>query len=171
MSTANTRAPVPGKRVAIDVPRLCAEVWQLRWSPPGGQCRSVGMPRPAEREARCAAAASLHRFIPPELCDHRIRAGLSGNCPRPSAVGDHAAAPLSLAWIVGLVTAATMVLPFALEGSLNGEVCAMVRSMHRQPALQRAVPDGRRRRAILASALVGDQLVVSHHNRAGQPIM
>jgi hypothetical protein len=29
-------------------------------------------------------------------------------------------------WIVGLVTAAAMVLPFALEGSLKGKVCAAV---------------------------------------------
>jgi hypothetical protein len=32
-------------------------------------------------------------------------------------------------WIVGLLTVATMVLPFALEGSLKGKVCAAVINM------------------------------------------
>jgi hypothetical protein len=32
-------------------------------------------------------------------------------------------------WIVGLVTVATMVLPFALEGSLKGKVCAALINM------------------------------------------
>ena len=39
-----------------------------------------------------------------------------------------------------------------------------------RPQLRRVV-SATYRRAILPAALVGDQLVVSHHNRAGQPIM
>jgi hypothetical protein len=67
-------------------------------------------------------------------------------------------------WIVGLVTATTMVLPFAFDGApgqdLRGSDQYGDWPMHRQPDLQRAVPDGRRCRAILAAALVADQLVV-----------
>jgi hypothetical protein len=32
-------------------------------------------------------------------------------------------------WIVGLITVATMVVPFALEGSLQGKICAAVINM------------------------------------------
>jgi hypothetical protein len=96
MSAANTPKPVAGKRVAIDAPRL--------WG--GGLATAV--------VAALVAVVAVTAFVA-ALAATGLAHLLSVVTPRPRVF---------FGWIVALVTVATMVLPFALEGSVKGKVCA-----------------------------------------------
>lgn len=125
MSTPNTPEPVPGKRVTIDAPRL--------W---GGGLATAVVAALAALVGVLVCRDLLHvKIVEPPLLrftnsfalNYAITAFvvallatglahlLSVITPRPRAF---------FGWIVALVTIATMVLPFALGGSLEGKACA-----------------------------------------------
>ena len=127
MSTANTPEPVPGKRVTIDAARL--------W---GGGLATAVVAALAALVGVLVCRDLLHvKIVEPPLLsltksfalNYAITAFvvavlatglahlLSVVTPRPRSF---------FGWIVALVTVATMVLPFALDGSLEGKVCAAV---------------------------------------------
>jgi hypothetical protein len=130
MSTANTPAPVRRNRVVIDAGRL--------WG--GGVATAlVAALAAAVGVLICRDLLNVKLVEPPLLpftdsfpINYAITAAilalaatglahlLSLVTPRPRVFFN---------WIVGLITVATMVLPFALEGSLKGKICAAVINM------------------------------------------
>ena len=127
MSTANTPEPVPGKRVAIDAGRL----WGggLATAVVAALVALVGVLVCRDLLHVKIVEPPLLRFTNSFALNYAITAFvaallatglahlLSVITPRPRAF---------FGWIVALVTVATMVLPFALGGSLEGKVCAAV---------------------------------------------
>jgi Family of unknown function (DUF6069) len=127
MTTASTPRPVSGKRVVIDAPRL--------WG--GGVATAVVAALVASVGVLvCRDLLDVKLVEPPLLrftdsfpVNYAITAFVVGLLatglahllsvvtPRPRAF---------FGWIVGLITAAAMVVPFALEGSLQGKICAAV---------------------------------------------
>ena len=134
MTTANTGepvsrqpGPVSGKRVAIDAPRLwgggvaTAVVAALAAAVGVLVCRDllhVKLVEPPLLSVTKSFAANyaITAFVL-ALAATGLAHLLSVATPRPRAF---------FGWIVALVTVATMVLPFALEGSLEGKICAAV---------------------------------------------
>jgi hypothetical protein len=130
MSTANTPAPIARNRVVIDAGRL--------WG--GGVATAlVAALAAAVGVLICRDLLNVKLVEPPLLpftdsfpINYAITAAilalaatglahlLSLVTPRPRVFFN---------WIVGLITVATMVLPFALEGSLQGKICAAVINM------------------------------------------
>jgi Family of unknown function (DUF6069) len=130
MSTASTPEPVSRSRVVIDVPRL--------WG--GGLATAVVAALVAAVGVLiCRDLLNLKLVEPPLLhitdsfpVNYAITAFvlalaatglahlLSLVTPRPRVF---------FGWIIALCTVATMVLPFALEGSLKGKICAAVINM------------------------------------------
>ena len=130
MSTANTPQKVPRSRVVIDAGRL--------WG--GGVATAVVAALVAAVGVLvCRDLLDVKLVEPPMLritdsfpINYAITAAilalaatglahlLSLVTPRPRAFFN---------WIVGLITVATMVVPFALEGSLQGKICAAVINM------------------------------------------
>jgi Family of unknown function (DUF6069) len=127
MSTANVPEPASGKRVVIDAPRL----WGggLATAAVAALAASVGVLICRDLLNVKLVEPPLLRFTDSFPLNYAITAFvlalaatglahlLSMITPKPRAF---------FGWIVGLVTAAAMVLPFALEGSLKGKVCAAV---------------------------------------------
>jgi hypothetical protein len=120
MSTANTPQKVPRSRVVIDAGRL--------WG--GGVATAVV----------AALVAAVGVLICRDLLDVKLveppLLRITDSFPINYATG--LAHLLSLVtprpraffnWIVGLITVATMVVPFALEGSRQGKICAAVINM------------------------------------------
>jgi len=125
MSTANTPQPVPAKRVVIDAPRLwggglaTAVVAALAASVGVLVCRDLLDIRLVEPPLlgftdSFAANYAITAFIL-ALVATGLAHLLSVITPRPRAF---------FGWIVGLATVAAMVVPFAMEGSLQGKICA-----------------------------------------------
>jgi hypothetical protein len=130
MSIANNPRPISRNRVAIDAGRL--------WG--GGAATAlVAALAAAVGVLICSEVFDVKLVEPPLLrltdsfpVNYAITAGvlalaatglahlLSVTTPRPRVF---------FGWIVGLVTVATMVLPFAMEGSLKGKICAAVINM------------------------------------------
>ena len=130
MSTANVPEPVSGKRVMIDAPRL--------WG--GGLATAVVAALVAAVGVLiCRDLLNVTLVEPPLLpvtdsfpINYAVTAFvlalaatglahlLSVITPRPRVF---------FGWIVGLFTVAAMVLPFALEGSMEGKICAAVINM------------------------------------------
>jgi Family of unknown function (DUF6069) len=130
MSTANTPQKVPRSRVVIDAGRL--------WG--GGVATAVVAALVAAVGVLiCRDLLDVKLVEPPLLritdsfpINYAITAAilalaatglahlLSLVTPRPRAFFN---------WIVGLITVATMVVPFALEGSRQGKICAAVINM------------------------------------------
>ena len=130
MSTANTPAPAPRNRVAIDAGRL--------WG--GGVATAlVAALAAAVGVLICRDLLNVKLVEPPLLgftdsfpINYALTAAilalaatalahlLSLATPRPRVFFN---------WIVGLITVAAMVVPFALEGSLKGKICAAVINM------------------------------------------
>jgi hypothetical protein len=124
MSITNNPGPISRNRVAIDAGRL--------WG--GGAATAlVAALAAAVGVLICSEVFDVKLVEPPLLrltdsfpVNYAITAGvlalaatglahlLSVTTPRPRVF---------FGWIVGLVTVATMVLPFALEGSLKGKLC------------------------------------------------
>ena len=130
MSTANTPQKAPRSRVVIDAGRL--------WG--GGVATAVVAALVAAVGVLiCRDLFDVKLVEPPMLritdsfhINYAITAAilalaatglahlLSLVTPRPRAFFN---------WIVGLITVASMVVPFALEGSLQGKICAAVINM------------------------------------------
>jgi hypothetical protein len=137
MTTANTPEPlsrqpepVSGKRVAVDAPRLwgggvaTAVVAALAAGVGVLVCRDlldVKLVEPPLLSVTKSFAANyaITAFVL-ALAATGLAHLLSVATPRPRVF---------FGWIVGLVTVATMVLPFALEGSLEGKICAALINM------------------------------------------
>ena len=159
MSTANTPQKAPRSRVVIDAGRL--------WG--GGVATAVVAALVAAVGVLiCRDLLDVKLVEPPMLritdsfpINYAITAAilalaatglahlLSLVTPRPRAFFN---------WIVGLITVATMVVPFASGGQPAGQdLCGGDqygdRHLHCQPAVCSALSDGRRRRALLAAAL------------------
>ena len=130
MSTANTPEQVPRSRVVIDAGRL--------WG--GGVATAlVAALAAAVGVLICRDLLNVKLVEPPLLPftdSFPINYALTAAVLALAATG--LAHLLSLAtprprvffnWIVGLITVATMVVPFALEGSLKGKICAAVINM------------------------------------------
>ena len=130
MSTANTPEQVPRSRVVIDAGRL--------WG--GGVATAlVAALVAAVGVLICRDLLNVKLVEPPLLPftdSFPINYALTAAILALAATG--LAHLLSLAtprprvffnWIVGLITVATMVVPFALEGSLKGKICAAVINM------------------------------------------
>lgn len=130
MATASNPQPISRGRVAIDAPRLwgggvatafvaalvavvgvlvCRDVLDIRLVEPPMLSVTDSFP---VNYALTAAVLALAATALAHL--------LSLSTPRPRVF---------FGWIVGLLTVATMVLPFALEGSLKGKVCAALINM------------------------------------------
>ena len=130
MSTANTPAPIPRNRVVIDAGRL--------WG--GGLATAfVAALVAAVGVLICRDLLDIRLVEPPLL---RFTDSFAVNYAVTAAILALAATGLAhllslitprprvfFSWIVGLITVATMVLPFALEGSLQGKICAAVINM------------------------------------------
>jgi hypothetical protein len=127
MSTASTPQPVPAKRVVIDAPRLwggglaTAVVAALAASVGVLVCRDLLDVRLVEPPLlrltdSFAANYAITAFVL-ALVATGLAHLLSVITPRPRAF---------FGWIVALATVAAMVVPFALEGSLQGKICAAV---------------------------------------------
>lgn len=127
MPTVNTPEPIPGKRVAIDAPRLwggglaTAVVAALAALVGVLVCRDlldvkIVEPPLLRLTNSFALNYAITAFVVALLATGLAHL-LSVITPRPRAF---------FGWIVALVTVATMVLPFALGGSLEGKVCAAV---------------------------------------------
>jgi len=127
MPIANTPEPIPGKRVAIDAPRLwggglaTAVVAALAALVGVLVCRDlldvkIVEPPLLRLTNSFALNYAITAFVVALLATGLAHL-LSVITPRPRAF---------FGWIVALVTVATMVLPFALGGSLEGKVCAAV---------------------------------------------
>ena len=130
MSTANTPEPFSGKRVAIDAPRLwggglaTAVVAALVASVGVLICRDlldvkVVEPPLLSVTDSFAVNYALTAFVL-ALAATGLAHLLSVVTPRPRVF---------FGWIIALFTVATMVLPFALEGSRQGKICAAVINM------------------------------------------
>ena len=130
MSTANTPEPVSAKRVVIDAPRLwggglaTAVVAALAASVGVLVCRDLLDIRLVEPPLlritdSFAANYAITAFVL-ALVATGLAHLLSVITPRPRAF---------FGWIVALVTVAAMVVPFAMEGSLQGKICAAVINM------------------------------------------
>ena len=130
MSTTNTPAPAPRNRVVIDAGRL--------WG--GGVATAlVAALAAAVGVLICRDLLNVKLVEPPLLPftdSFPINYALTAAILALAATG--LAHLLSLAtprprvffnWIVGLITVATMVVPFTLEGSLQGKICAAVINM------------------------------------------
>ena len=130
MSTANTPEQVPRSRVVIDAGRL--------WG--GGVATAlVAALVAAVGVLICRDLLNVKLVEPPLLPftdSFPINYALTAAILALAATG--LAHLLSLAtprprvffnWIVGLITVATMVVPFALEGSLKGKLCAALINM------------------------------------------
>ena len=130
MSTANTPQQVPRNRVVIDAGRL--------WG--GGVATAlVAALVAAVGVLICRDLLNVKLVEPPLLPftdSFPINYALTAAILALAATG--LAHLLSLAtprprvffnWIVGLITVATMVVPFALEGSLKGKLCAALINM------------------------------------------
>ena len=125
MSTPNTPAPVPGKRVVIDAPRL----WGggLATAVVAALVASVGVLVCRDLLHIKLVEPPLLRFTDSFPVNYAITAFvlalvatglahlLSVITPRPQAF---------FGWIVALATVVTMVVPFTLGGSLEGKICA-----------------------------------------------
>lgn len=130
MSTANTPEQVPRSRVVIDAGRL--------WG--GGVATAVVAALVAAVGVLiCRDLLDIKLVEPPML---RITDSFAVNYALTAAILALAATGLAhllslvtprprvfFSWIVGLITVATMVVPFALEGSLQGKICATVINM------------------------------------------
>jgi Family of unknown function (DUF6069) len=130
MSTANTPEQVPRSRVVIDAGRL--------WG--GGVATAVVAALVAAVGVLiCRDLLDVKLVEPPML---RITDSFAVNYALTAAILALAATGLAhllslvtprprvfFSWIVGLITVATMVVPFALEGSLQGKICAAVINM------------------------------------------
>jgi hypothetical protein len=127
MSTANTPQPVASKRVAIDAPRLwggglaTAVVAALVAAVGVLVCRDllhVKLVEPPLLHVSDSFALNyaVTAFVV-ALAATALAHLLSVVTPRPRVF---------FGWIVALVTVAAMVLPFALEGSTKGKICAAV---------------------------------------------
>jgi|SRR5512133_825659 Family of unknown function (DUF6069) len=130
MSTASTPEPVPRNRVVIDAPRL--------WG--GGLATAVVAALVAAVGVLICRDLLHVKLVEPPLLpiaksfpiNYAITAFvlalaatglahlLSVVTPRPRVF---------FGWIIALCTVATMVIPFALEGSLKGKICAAVINM------------------------------------------
>jgi hypothetical protein len=130
MSTPNTPEPVSRNRVAIDAGRLwgggvaTAIVAALAAAVGVLICRDlldvklVEPPLPRFTDSFAVNYALTAAIL--ALAATALAHLLSVATPRPRVFFN---------WIVGLLTVATMVLPFALEGSLQGKICAAVINM------------------------------------------
>jgi Family of unknown function (DUF6069) len=130
MSTASNPQPISRSRVAIDAPRL--------WG--GGVATAfVAALVAAVGVLICRDVLNVKLVEPPMLT---VTDSFPVNYALTAAVLALAATALAhllslatprprvfFSWIVGLVTVATMVLPFAMEGSLRGKICAAVINM------------------------------------------
>jgi hypothetical protein len=130
MSTANTPARSSSKRVMIDAPRL--------WG--GGLATAVVAALVASVGVLvCRDLLDVKLVEPPLL---RVTDSFAVNYALTAFVLALAATGLAhllsvitprprvfFGWIVGLFTVASMVVPFALEGSLQGKICAAVINM------------------------------------------
>jgi hypothetical protein len=130
MSTANTPQQVPRNRVVIDAGRL--------WG--GGVATAVVAALVAAVGVLiCRDLLDVKLVEPPML---PITDSFAVNYALTAAVLALAATGLAhllslvtprprvfFSWIVGLITVAAMVVPFALEGSLQGKICAAVINM------------------------------------------
>lgn len=130
MSTANTPQPVSAKRVVIDAPRL----WGggLATAVVAALAASVGVLICRDLLDVKLVEPPLLRFTNSFAANYAITAFvlalvatglahlLSVITPRPRAF---------FGWIVALATVAAMAVPFALEGSLQGKICAAVINM------------------------------------------
>jgi hypothetical protein len=130
MSTARTPEPVSRNRVAIDAGRL--------W---GGGLATAFVAALVAAVGVLVCRDILHvKLVEPPLLP--VTDSFPVNYAVTAAVLALAATGLAhllsvitprprvfFGWIVGLVTVATMVLPFALEGSLQGKICAAVINM------------------------------------------
>jgi Family of unknown function (DUF6069) len=130
MSTANTPEPVPGRRVAIDAPRL--------W---GGGLATAVVAALVAAVGVLVCRDLLHvKLVEPPLL--KITNSFAGNYAITAFVAALVATGLAhllsvvtprprifFGWIVALVTVVTMVLPFTLSGNLEGKICAAVINM------------------------------------------
>ena len=130
MSTANTPEPVPGRRVAIDAPRL--------W---GGGLATAVVAALVAAVGVLVCRDLLHvKLVEPPLL--KITNSFAGNYAITASVAALVATGLAhllsvvtprprifFGWIVALVTVVTMVLPFTLSGNLEGKICAAVINM------------------------------------------
>ena len=130
MSTASAPEPVASKRVVIDAPRL--------WG--GGLATAVVAALVAVVGVLvCRDLLDVKLVEPPLL---RLTSSFAANYAITAFVLALAATGLAhllsvvtprprvfFGWIVALFTVATMVLPFALEGSLKGKICAALINM------------------------------------------
>ena len=127
MSTARTPEPVAGKRVAIDAPRLwggglaTAVVAALVAAVGVLVCRDLLHVKLVEPPLLHVSDSFALNYAVTAFVEALAATGLahllSVVTPRPRVF---------FGWIVALVTVATMVLPFALEGSAKGKICAAV---------------------------------------------
>jgi len=127
MSTARTPGPVAGKRVAIDAPRLwggglaTAVVAALVAAVGVLVCRDLLHVKLVEPPLLHVSDSFALNYAVTAFVVALAATGLahllSVVTPRPRVF---------FGWIVALVTVATMVLPFALEGSAKGKICAAV---------------------------------------------
>lgn len=130
MSTANTPEPVPGRRVAIDAPRL--------W---GGGLATAVVAALVAAVGVLVCRDLLHvKLVEPPLL--KITNSFAGNYAITAFVAALVATGLAhllsvvtprprifFGWIVALVTVVTMVLPFTLSGNLEGKICAALINM------------------------------------------
>jgi len=130
MSTANTPEPVPGRRVAIDAPRL--------W---GGGLATAVVAALVAAVGVLVCRDLLHvKLVEPPLL--KITNSFAGNYAITAFVAALVATGLAhllsvvtprprifFGWIVALVTVVTMVLPFTLAGNLEGKICAALINM------------------------------------------
>lgn len=130
MSTANTPEPVPGRRIAIDAPRL--------W---GGGLATAVVAALVAAVGVLVCRDLLHvKLVEPPLL--KITNSFAGNYAITAFVAALVATGLAhllsvvtprprifFGWIVALVTVVTMVLPFTLSGNLEGKICAAVINM------------------------------------------
>lgn len=130
MSSPNIPQPATGKRVVIDAPRL--------W---GGGLATALVAALVALVGVLVCRDLLHvKLVEPPLL--RITDSFAANYAITAFVLALVATGLAhllsvvtprpqvfFGWIVGLFTVATMVLPFALEGSLKGKICAAVINM------------------------------------------
>ena len=127
MSTTHTPEPVAGKRVAINAPRL--------WG--GGLATAVVAALVAVVGVLVCRDLLQVKLVEPPLLP--VSDSFALNYAVTAFVAALAATGLAhllsvvtprprvfFGWIVALVTVATMVLPFALEGSTKGKICAAV---------------------------------------------
>jgi Family of unknown function (DUF6069) len=130
MSTANTPQKVPRSRVVIDAGRL--------WG--GGVATAVVAALVAAVGVLISRDLLDVKLVEPPLL--RITDSFPINYAITAAILALAATGLAhllslftprprafFNWIVGLITVATMVVPFALEGSRQGKICAAVINM------------------------------------------